>query len=538
MNKIDKRGHAVLKDPRITKSTAFSQQEREQLGLRGLLPYYVGSQDRQIRRVIANIRSKETNIEKYIFLSALQDRNIRLFYKVVLLYVEELLPIIYTPTVGEACIKFSHIYTVDKGFFISPEDKGEIIRLLDNWPTYDVRVIVITDGNRILGLGDLGSNGIGIPIGKLSLYSAMGGIDPEYCMPIMFDVGTNNEELLNDPLYLGYPHRRLEGEAYFELLDEFVAAVKKKFPHALIQFEDFLTPNAYAILNRYRDNTLCFNDDIQGTASVALSGVYCASRITKKAFKDSTIMFLGAGAAATGIADLMVFALTKAGLTEEEAVKKLWFVDINGLITHQRQDLMSHNTKFAHEASEMTFKEALRHIKPDILIGASGAHGAFDQEVIEIMCQNHEKPVIFALSNPTSKSECTAEQAYTWSNGKVVFASGSPFGPVTINEKTYYTGQGNNVYIFPGIGLACLAVLPKILPEEVFLEAAETLANLISEEDLQSGRVYPRLTEMRNISFEIALKVSELLFDLGLAQIDMPNDLGEHIKSHMFDPTY
>jgi malate dehydrogenase (oxaloacetate-decarboxylating)(NADP+) len=401
-----------------------------------------------------------------------------------------------------------------------------------------VRVIVITDGNRILGLGDLGSNGIGIPIGKLSLYSAMGGIDPAYCMPIMFDVGTDNEELLNDPLYLGFPHKRLQGEEYFTLLDEFIAGVKKKFPHALIQFEDFLTPNAYAILNRYRDNTLCFNDDIQGTASVALSGVFCASRLTKVSFKDSKIMFLGAGAAATGIADLMVYALVQEGLTEEEARQKLWFVDVDGLITDKRKNLMSHSTSFAHEAPEMSFKEALRWVKPNVLIGASGAQGAFDEEVFQIMGEFNELPVVFALSNPTSKSECTAEQAYTWSKGKVVFASGSPFQPFTLEDRTYETGQGNNVYIFPGIGLACIAVYPRILPEEVFLVAAETLANLISEEDLACGRVYPKLTEMRNISFAIALSVSKLLFEMGLAQIEMPNDLGEYLKSHMFDPTY
>jgi malate dehydrogenase (oxaloacetate-decarboxylating)(NADP+) len=538
MIKIDKRGHAVLRDPRITKSTAFTAQEREYFGLRGLIPHAVGSQERQIRRVIANIRSKESSIEKYIFLSALQDRNVRLFYKVILENVEELLPIIYTPTVGEACIKFSHIYTVDKGFFITPDDRGEVIRLIDNWPTYDVRVIVITDGNRILGLGDLGSNGIGIPIGKLSLYSAMGGIDPDYCMPIMFDVGTNNEELLNDPLYLGYPHKRLTGDDYFSLLDEFVAAVKKKFPYALIQFEDFLTPNAYAILQRYRDDTLCFNDDIQGTASVALSGVYCASRITKIPFTDTKILFLGAGAAATGIADLMVHAFIKQGLTEDEARERLWFVDIDGLITQSRTNLMAHNVPFAHDAPPMTFKEALRWVKPNVLIGASGAYGAFDEEVFEIMGQNNEIPVVFALSNPTSKSECTAEQAYTWSKGRVVFASGSPFEPFEYEGKTFHTGQGNNVYIFPGIGLACLAIKPKVLPEEVFLVAAETLAQLISESDLSEGRVYPKLTEMRQISFSIAYNVSKLLFEMQLAQIELPNDLGEHIKSHMFDPTY
>jgi malate dehydrogenase (oxaloacetate-decarboxylating)(NADP+) len=538
MSNTPKRGQPVLKDRKITKSTAFTKEERDLLGLRGLLPYAVGTQARQINRVVANIRKKESPIEKYIFLSALQDRNERLYYKVVLENVEELLPIIYTPTVGEACLKFSHIYRIDKGFFITPEDKGHIRPMLDNWPEDDIRIIVVTDGNRILGLGDLGANGIGIPIGKLSLYTAMGGIHPDLCLPIMFDMGTDNKELLDDPLYLGYPHKRLQGKPYFELLDEFITGVQEKYPNALIQFEDFLTPNAYEILTRYRDKVLCFNDDIQGTASVALAGLYGATKLANIDFKDANIMFLGAGSAATGIADLLVLALMKEGLTQQESKDRLWFVDINGLLTTDRADLMSHNLPYAKNQNSLSFKEALKSVKPNILIGASGAFGTFDQEAFDIMCENNERPIIFALSNPTSKAECTAEQAYKWSKGKAIFASGSPFEPVVYEGKTYHTGQGNNVYIFPGIGLAAMCVEAKTLPEEVFMVAAEALAALITEDEMAQGRVYPRLTEMRKISYEIALSVAKYLVKNQLSKIDPNTDLEKLIKENTYDPTY
>jgi malate dehydrogenase (oxaloacetate-decarboxylating)(NADP+) len=410
--------------------------------------------------------------------------------------------------------------------------------MLDNWPEDDIRVIVVTDGNRILGLGDLGANGIGIPIGKLSLYTAMGGIHPDLCLPIMFDMGTDNEELLNDPLYLGYPHKRLQGKAYFDLLDEFISSVQNKFPNALIQFEDFLTPNAYEILNRYRNKVLCFNDDIQGTAAVALAGLYAGTKLAGFDFKDSTIMFLGAGSAATGIADLLVLALMKEGLTDAEAYDRLWFVDVNGLLTKDRKDLMAHNLPYAKNHPSLDFKSALKKVRPSVLIGASGAHGAFDKEVFEIMTAINDRPIIFALSNPTSKSECTAKQAYEWSSGRVVFASGSPFEPVSYNGKTYHTGQGNNVYIFPGIGLASMCVKAKTLPEEVFLVAAEALASLITEDEMMQGRVYPMLTEMRKISYNIALRVAKYLISNDLSQIDKNTNVEELLKHNIYDPTY
>ncbi len=535
---MEKKGVEVLKDSRLSKSTAFSYEEKERLGLRGLLPYSISSQEIQKLRAIENIRRKESNIEKYIFLSALQDRNERLFYRIVIDYMQELLPIIYTPTVGEVCLQFSHIYRIDKGFYITPEDKGDIAELLDNWPEQDVRVIVVTDGSRILGLGDLGCNGMGIPIGKLSLYTAGGGIRPDYCLPVMLDMGTDNEELLDDLLYLGYPHKRLKGKEYNEIVEEFVFAVQEKFPKALIQFEDFTTFNAYNILNKFRDKVLCFNDDIQGTASVALAGLYTAMRIIDKSLKDQKILFLGAGSAATGIANLILKALIEEGMSALEATARLWFVDINGLMVKDSIGLLEHNLPYAHDHPTMGFVDAIRDLKPTILIGASGAKSTFTREVIELMTELNEKPVIFALSNPTSKAECTAEEVYTFSKGKAVFASGSPFKPVEYEGKTFVPGQGNNVYIFPGIGLAAIAVEATALPESVFLIAAAELARQIHQSDLDHGTLYPKLTTLRTISFEIAVTVANHLYDIGMAGLEKPKNIRMHIKNMMYDPSY
>lgn len=535
---MSKKGLEVLRDSRLSKSTAFNYEEKERLGLRGLLPYSISTQELQKHRVIENIRRKESNIEKYIFLSALQGRNERLFYRTVIDYLPELLPIIYTPTVGEVCQQFSHIYRIDKGFYITPEDKGDIAEIMENWPEKDVRVIVVTDGSRILGLGDLGCNGMGIPIGKLSLYTAGAGISPEYCMPVMLDMGTDNEALLDDLLYLGYPHKRLQGAEYDEIVEEFVIAVQQKYPKALIQFEDFVTPNAYKLLEKYQEKILCFNDDIQGTAAVALAGIYTSLRITGQAFADQKIMFLGAGSAATGIADLLVKAFMAEGLSEVDSLNKLWFVDINGLLVKESQNLQLHNLPYAHDYPSMSFTEAIKDLKPTILIGASGAKGTFTEEVVKLMCANNERPVIFALSNPTSKAECTAEEVYTFSNGKAVFASGSPFTSVTIDEQTFIPGQGNNVYIFPGIGLAAVAVEACYLPDSVFLVAASELARQIHQSDLDHGTLYPKMTTLRTISFEIAVAVANHLYELDLAKAEKPKNMRTHIKNMMYDPTY
>ncbi len=535
---VKKKNVELLYDKALNKATAFSREEREALKIRGLLPYISSSQEIQVQRVLGNLKRKEYDIERYIFLSALQDKNERLFYRTIIENFEEMLPLIYTPTVGQACREFSHIYRHAQGMYITPEDKGEVGKVLDNWPTKDVRVIVVTDGQRILGLGDLGANGMGISIGKLVLYSACAGIHPNQCLPVMLDVGTNNEDFLNDPLYIGYPHHRLAGQEYFALVDEFVMAVQKKFPNALIQFEDFLTPNAYGLLNAYRNKVLCFNDDIQGTAAVALAGVYASSRITGIPYKDVKIMFLGAGSAATGIADLMVRAFEDEGLSREEAFSRLWFVDGQGLVVSSRTDLAGHKIPYAHSYPFLNFMEALDAIKPTILIGATASPNTFTKEAIEKMSSLNERPVIFALSNPTDKAECTAEQAYTWSNGRAIFASGSPFKPVELNGKVYKPGQGNNAYIFPGVGLGAMTARAKIIRDDIFLTAAKTLANIVSEDDIAKGSLYPPLNEIRRISHEIAVVVADKIFIDGLARAKRPKDLRKEIETYMYDPRY
>ena len=484
------------------------------------------------------MRRKTYDIEKYIFLSALQGRNQRLYYRTVIDNIEEIMPLIYTPTVGQACKEFAHIFRQPKGFYITPDDKGSIREMLDNWPGDDVRVLVITDGQRILGLGDLGANGMGIPIGKLALYVACAGIDPDYCLPVMFDVGTNNQELLDDPLYLGYPHKRLEGKDYDELMEEFVVAVQDKYPGVLIQFEDFLTPNAYKLLDIYRDRTLSFNDDIQGTAAVTLSGVYASTRISGHEFKDLRIMFLGAGSAATGIGDLMVAAFMEAGLSREEAQARLWFVDRKGLVVKSREKLAPHNVPYAHDHEAMDFESAIEDIKPHILIGATGTPGIFTESVIKAMVELNERPAIFALSNPTSRAECTAENAYQWSDGKAIFTSGSPFDAVTHNGKLLKPGQGNNAYIFPGIGLGAIACRATTISDEMFLASARTLADMVDAQDLDTATLYPPLTDIREASLNIAVAVAEKAYEQNLAQEPKPENLREFIAEQMYDARY
>lgn len=531
-------GLDYLTDKSVNKSTAFTRKEREELGLRGLLPYAESTMESQVSRIIENLRRKAYDIEKYIFLNALQDRNERLFYRVIIDHIDEVLPLVYTPTVGQACKEFSHIFRQTKGLYINPTDKGELGKVLNNWQEEDVRVVVVTDGQRILGLGDLGANGMGIPIGKLALYTACAGIQPHQCLPIMLDVGTNNQDLLNDPLYLGYPAKRLDGSAYFELVEEFISELIKKYPRVLIQFEDFLTPKAYALLQKYRERVLCFNDDIQGTAAVALAGVYSSNRITKYRFSDVKIMFLGAGSAATGIADLMVTAFIDEGLTEQEAYDRLYFVDKDGLLVNDRTDLMPHNQPYRKDLPPSSFTEAIKTVRPQVLIGATGASGSFTQEVVQLMSSINERPVIFALSNPTEKAECTAEQAYQWSQGKAIFASGSPFDEVIFKEKTFKPGQGNNVYIFPGIGLGALVSETRIITEEMFLSAAKTLAQFVSFEDLEKGAVYPPLQEIREISADIAYAVAKKAYQLKLTDLPKPENLKEKIVHAMYFPNY
>jgi len=531
-----KRGLDVLRDKALNHSIAFNRRDRSRLGLRGLLPYRISTPAQMIDRVMVSLERLPHDLDRYILLSSLQERNERLFYQTVIKHIDRILPIIYTPTVGEACREFSHITREPKGFFITPDDRGSIRRMLDNWPQRDVRVIVVTDGQRILGLGDLGANGMGIPIGKLALYTACAGIPPEACLPVTLDVGTNNDELRRDVLYLGYPRKRLEGKAYLDLVDEFVTAVQSRYPDALIQFEDFLTPNAYALLTKYRDRVLCFNDDIQGTAAVALAGVYSSTRITGLRFRDLRIMFLGAGSAATGIADLMTNAFVDEGLSPDDARRHLWFVDLPGLVVKSRTDLAPHNLPYAHDAKPAGFLEAIDAVRPHVLIGATGAPGTFTQAVIEKMSAINERPVIFALSNPTSKAECTAAQAYEWSEGRAVFASGSPFAPVTYGGRTFRPAQGNNVYVFPGIGLGAIACRARMLPDELFLVAARTLAGLVRPRDLDAGALYPPLGEIRKISLAIATRVANEAYGRKLARTKRPPGLRRGIAKLMYEP--
>ncbi|HKW02946.1 MAG TPA: NAD-dependent malic enzyme [Vicinamibacterales bacterium] len=531
-----KRGLDVLRDKALNRSITFTRKDRDRLGLTGLLPHLVASDDDMVQRVMVNLDRLPRDIDRYMLLSAIQERNERLFYRTVIEHIDRIMPLIYTPTVGEACKEFSHIARDPKGFYITPDDRGKIRRILANWPKKDIRVIVVTDGQRILGLGDLGANGMGIPIGKLALYTACAGIPPEACLPVMLDVGTGNDALRGDELYIGYPRKRLEGKAYFDLVEEFVMAVQSRYPDALIQFEDFLTPNAYALLRKYRDRVLSFNDDIQGTAAVALAGVYSSTRITGHNFKDLRIMFLGAGSASTGIADLMTSAFVDDGLTPDEARRHLWFVDLNGLVVKSRTDLMEHNLPYAHDHKPLKFIEAIDAIKPHVLIGATGAPGTFTQEVVEHMCRATPQPTIFALSNPTSKAECTAEQAYSWSQGKAIFASGSPFAPVSYGGRTFRPGQGNNAYVFPGIGLGAVACRARRLPDELFLTAARTLADGVRQRDLDEGALYPPLREIRKISAGIATAVATRAYDMKLARGRRPVNLRRRIEAMMYQP--
>jgi len=531
-------GKALLDDSALTKSTAFSREERDRYGLRGLLPYHVADIGKQKKRALENMRRKNTNIEKYIFLNALLERNQRLFYRTMIDHMEEIMPLVYTPTVGEACKEFAHIFRRPQGLYITPEDRGDIASLLENWPETDIRIIVVTDGERILGLGDLGANGMGIPIGKIALYIACAGIHPARCIPIMLDVGTNNVPLREDPLYLGYPFPRLTGNAYLSLTEEFVSAVQSRFPDALIQFEDFLAPNAFYLLERYQKQVRCFNDDIQGTAAVTLAGIYTSCRITRKKFSDLTIMFLGTGSAASGIAELVFDAFRLAGLSEQAAREKIWFIDRKGLVVSTRENIKPRIKSYAHAHEPQSFLNAIDDIKPDVLIGATGVAGTFTENIVRQMAKVNERPIIIALSNPTSHTECTAEEAYKWSDGRVIFASGSPFSAVQYGGKIFHPAQGNNAYIFPGIGLGIQASEARLISQTMFLAAAEVLANGVSEQESSMGAIYPPLTRIREMSRAIAVAVCQVALSEGLTYTKLPDDLDAYIASLMYEPNY
>lgn len=533
------RGLDLLRDPIRNKGTAFTSEERSSLGLRGLLPPRVLSQELQVKRVMENLRRKESDLERYVYLQALHDRNERLFYKVVIDQVEEVMPLIYTPTVGKACQEFGHIFQRPRGMFVSIEDQGRIDEILACWPHDDVRVIVVTDGERILGLGDLGADGMGIPIGKLSLYTSCAGIHPDKCLPITLDVGTDNMELLADPLYIGLPMRRVRGATYDAFIDEFVGAVTTRFPRTVLQFEDFGNANAFRLLERYRNRVCTFNDDIQGTASVALAGLLSAMPLTGRPFTEGRWLFLGAGEAGIGIGRLIIAALMAEGIPEAEAKKRCWYFDSKGLITSARTDISEHKRTFAHDHRPITdFVDAVHSLEPTGILGASGVYGSFTRTIVEAISEIQERPIIFSLSNPTSRSECTARQAYEWSGGRAIFASGSPFGPVELDERTLVPGQGNNTYIFPGLGMGLIVSEASRVVDEMFLVAARTLAGQVSQRDLDVGRVYPPLSKIRSVSEEIAVEVAEVAYKMGLARRDRPQDLRAAVKDEHFSPEY
>ena len=533
-------GPQVLTNPLLNKGTAFTERERDALGIRGLLPPRVFTLEEQLQRTLTSVRSKPTNLEKYIYLTTLQNRNEILFYRLVIEHIEEMVPIIYTPTVGEACQKYGAIYTKPRGMFISLRDRGHIAEILRHWTPSGVRLIVVTDGERILGLGDLGALGMGIPVGKLSLYTACAGLHPSYTLPITLDVGTENAELHAGSAYIGLKQKRARGAEFDSFIEEFVVAVKEVFPKALVQWEDFGNTTAFHVLKRYRSRLPSFNDDIQGTAAVALAGVIGALRLTKSTLAQQKILFLGAGEAGTGIADLFITAAQAEGLSEAEARARCWFVDSKGLLVKNRGDVLAaHKVPYAHDHPFIaTLAEAVKVLKPTALIGVSGMPKAFTQEIVTTMAKLNERPIIFALSNPTSKAECTAEQAYAWSDGRAIFASGSPFDPVELNGHRHVPGQGNNIYIFPGVGLGALACEAREVTDEMFLIAAQTLAGLVGPEDLAVGRVYPSLTKVREVSLQIAAAVADVAYKAKLAARRRPKDLVADIRGRMFEPVY
>ena len=533
------RGVKILHDPVRNKGTAYTDAERDYLKLRGLLPPRVHSPAEQELRVLGNIREKPTDLERYLYLVSLQDRNETLFYRVIMNNIEEMMPLIYTPTVGKACQEFQHIFRQSRGFYVSLQDRGKVKEILQNWPHKDARIIVVTDGERILGLGDLGADGMGIPIGKLALYTACAGIPPTHCMPVMLDVGTNNEALLNDPLYNGLERHRKRGEEYDELVEEFITAATETFPGVLIQLEDFGNTNAFRLLDKYRDRVCLFDDDIQGTGAVAVAGLIASMRITGGSLAEQKILFLGAGEAGIGTADVFVAALAEEGIPANQARERCWFVDTKGLLVSGRDGIADHKVPYAHEHEYTNdFLEAVKILEPTAILGLSGQPQTFTKDIVEAMAEINERPIIFALSNPTSKAECTAEQAYSWTDGRAIFASGSPFDPVKLGNETYVPGQGNNAFIFPGVGLGAIVSRARVITDEMFLAAARSLARQVTEADLERGRLYPSLTRIRKVSALIAHDVAKLAYDNGLAGKEQPEDILADIHEYMYQPVY
>lgn len=532
-------GYAILHDARRNKGSSFSAEERRTLGLEGLLPPGIGTLETQVARIHAELATLDDDLQKYLLLSDLQSRNETLFYAVLMSDPATFMPLVYTPTVGEACQKFDHVFRAARGIYLPISARGRLKELLSHWPEPDVRFIVVTDGERILGLGDLGVGGMGIPIGKLSLYTACAGVPPQHCLPITLDVGTNNHDLLEDPLYLGLRQPRVRGAEYMAFIDEFVQAVESLFPQCCLQWEDFANINAVPILARYRDRICTYNDDIQGTAAVALAGIFGALRISGGKLTDQRFLFLGGGSAATGIAELISLSMAQEGLPIEQARARIALYDVNGLMTTARTDLADFQKPFAIDhAPVASFAEAVKALRPTGIIGVSTVPKLFNQEVIEAMAAINPRPIIFPYSNPTSRSECTAEEAYRWSEGRAIFASGSPFPPVHLNDKTFVPGQGNNVYIFPAMGMAVFATGSKRVTEEMFIVAAKGVAEQVGQADLDQGLIYPSQSRIFTASLHVAEKIATYIYDQDLARTKRPDDIGAHLRELAYKPVY
>lgn len=536
---IELKGYDLLRNPRLNRGSAFTTAERRAKNLEGLLPPGESSLEIQVARTHAELANLDSDLQKYLLLSDLQGRNETLFYAVLMSDPASFMPLVYTPTVGEACQKFDHIFRATRGVYLPITARGRLKSLLQNWPVTDVRFIVVTDGERILGLGDLGVGGMGIPIGKLALYTACAGVPPQHCLPITLDVGTNNHQLVEDPLYLGLRQDRVRGDAYMDFIEEFVEAVQELYPKCCIQWEDFANINAVPILERYRDRICTYNDDIQGTAAVALAGIYGALRISHQKLSDQRFLFLGGGSAATGIAELISLAMAAEGTEIDEARARNALFDINGLMVKSRTDLADFQKPFAIDHAPVDkFVDAVRALRPTGIIGVSTVPKLFNQQVIEAMADINERPIIFPYSNPTSRSECTAEEAYRWSKGRAIFASGSPFPPVHFGDRTFVPGQGNNVYIFPAMGMAIFATEAKRVTEEMFTVAAKAVAEQVGEQSLKKGLIYPPQSRILEASLRVAEHIAAYIFDNGLTDLARPADISAHIRDKTYRPQY
>jgi malate dehydrogenase (oxaloacetate-decarboxylating)(NADP+) len=534
-----KRGMDLLQDPSLNKSTAFSEAEKQALGIVGLVPDVTESPDVQLSRVMMQLGQKSTDLDRYIYLVNLLDHDETLFYRTIMSDPARFLPIVYDPTIGEACLKFGHIYRQTRGMYLSITRRGKVKEILRNWPQKDVRFICVTDGGRILGLGDLGANGAGIPIGKLQLYTGCAGVPPQYLLPMYLDAGTNNEQYLHDPLYLGMRKTRPSTEELYSFVDEFVRAVQEVFPKCCIHFEDWTGVDAVHLLQRYRDKYCVYNDDVQGTAGITLAGMINAVKLKGTKLKDEKYLFLGAGSAGIGLADLLCSALVAQGMSRKDAQSRVYMFDVNGLLESSRTDLVDFQKPYAHKhAPTRDFVAAIESIKPTTIIGVSTIGGAFTQKVVETMSRINDRPVILALSNPTEHAECTAEQAYTWSKGKAIYAAGVQFAPVHYNGQTFVPGQANNFYIFPAVGMAIFATQAKRVTDEMFIEAGQAAADQVAPELLRQGLLYPLQSNILETEIQTAARVAKLVFDSGLARVERPADMVSFIRRHVYKPEY